>query len=117
MRLVCDSCGGAYQPTPQEQAWLQDHAGERMSSASLRKGRGCTQCNGTGYQGRTGVYEMLEMTKPVVEAASHADPATFMEVARKQMAGAMLQDHATLLALEGRTTVEEAMRVTTQLDD
>ncbi|MEX0958100.1 MAG: hypothetical protein WDZ63_02320 [Burkholderiales bacterium] len=57
------------------------------------------------------------MTKPVVEAASHADPATFMEVARKQMAGAMLQDHATLLALEGRTTVEEAMRVTTQLDD
>jgi MSHA biogenesis protein MshE len=117
VRLVCDSCGDTYQPTPQEQAWLDDNAGERLASASLRKGRGCTQCNATGYQGRTGVYEMLEMTRPVVEAASHADPATFMEVARKQMAGAMLQDHATQLALEGRTTVEEAMRVTTQLED
>ncbi|HUF22014.1 MAG TPA: GspE/PulE family protein [Burkholderiales bacterium] len=117
VRLVCDSCAEPYQPTPQEQAWLDDNAGERLASASLRKGRGCTQCNATGYQGRTGVYEMLEMTRPVIEAASHADPATFMEVARKQLAGAMLQDHATQIALEGRTTVEEAMRVTTQLED
>jgi MSHA biogenesis protein MshE len=117
VRLVCDSCGDAYQPTPQEQAWLDVNAGEQLASASLRKGRGCTQCNATGYQGRTGVYEMLEMTRPVIEAASHADPATFMDVARKQMAGAMLQDHATQLALEGRTTIEESMRVTTQLED
>jgi MSHA biogenesis protein MshE len=117
VRLVCDSCGDAYQPTPQEQAWLDVNAGEQLASASPRKGRGCTQCNATGYQGRTGVYEMLEMTRPVIEAASHADPATFMDVARKQMAGAMLQDHATQLALEGRTTIEESMRVTTQLED
>ena len=40
----------------------------------VRARRGCSHCNGTGYLGRTGVYEMLEMTRPVVEAANARGP-------------------------------------------
>ena len=60
---------------------------------------------------------MLEMTKPVVDAANHHDPAIFMDAARQQMEGHTLKDHAVDLVVKGRTTVEEAMRISTQLDD
>jgi MSHA biogenesis protein MshE len=81
------------------------------------KGRGCSQCNGTGFLGRTGVYEMLEMTRPLVAAANAADPERFIETARKQLAGETLGDHARNLVASGRSTVEEAMRVNSQADD
>ena len=117
MRLICESCGEAAQLSPQHREWMQQALGNSTAFSSCRIGRGCTQCNGTGYLGRTGVYEMLEMTRPVVEAANQSDPATFMQVARKQMQGQMLKDHAVELVVQGRTTVEEAMRIHSQVDD
>ncbi len=117
MRLICESCGEAAQLSPQQQEWMQQALGNPTALSACRIGRGCTQCNGTGYLGRTGVYEMLEMTRPVVEAANQSDPATFMQVARKQMQGQMLKDHAVELVVQGRTTVEEAMRIHSQVDD
>jgi MSHA biogenesis protein MshE len=117
LRLICESCGEVTQLPPQEHEWMRLELGSAADGAQYRKGRGCTQCNGTGYLGRTGVYEMLEMTRPVVEAANQPDPALFMQVARKQMEAHMLKDHAVELVVQGKTTVEEAMRVGSQLDD
>ena len=57
--------------------------------------------------GRTGVYEVLEMTRPVVEAANQPDPAVFVEVATRALGGRALRHHAIELVKEGRTTVEE----------
>ncbi len=117
LRLVCESCGEPAQLAPNEEVWTRNELGDRAGATQFRKGRGCTQCNGTGYLGRTGVYEMLEMTRPVVEAANQPDPAVFIEAARRQIAGRTLKDHALELVVQGRTTVEEAMRIGTQVDD
>ena len=117
LRLVCESCGEPAQLAPNEEVWARNELGDRTVATQFRKGRGCTQCNGTGYLGRTGVYEMLEMTRPVVEAANQPDPAVFIEAARRQIAGRTLKDHALELVVQGRTTVEEAMRIGTQVDD
>ena len=117
LRLVCESCGEPAQLAPNEEVWARNELGDRFVATQFRKGRGCTQCNGTGYLGRTGVYEMLEMTRPVVEAANQPDPAVFIEAARRQIAGRTLKDHALELVVQGRTTVEEAMRIGTQVDD
>ncbi len=116
LRLVCESCGEAYALTPQEEAWLSHH-GRPTGNIEFRKGRGCTQCNGTGYLGRTGVYEMLEMTRPLVAAASKTDPAEFLLAASKQIEGETLMDRAIDLVSSGRTTPEEAMRISMQTDD
>ena len=116
LRLVCESCGVSYQPTPQEEAWLS-HYGKASHGNVLRKGSGCTRCNGTGYLGRTGVYEMLEMTKPLALAANKTDPTDFLAAGAKQIAGATLVNHAIELVLQGRTTVEEAMRISTESED
>jgi MSHA biogenesis protein MshE len=117
LRLVCESCGEVAQLPPQQHEWMRNALGGEVDVPQYRKGRGCTQCNGTGYLGRTGVYEMLEMTKSVVEAANQSDPAIFIEVARKQMEGHTLKNHAVDLVAQGKTTVEEAMRISTQMDD
>jgi MSHA biogenesis protein MshE len=60
---------------------------------------------------------MLEMTNPVVEAANHEDIHQFVRSAREQMAGRTLSRHAAQIAAAGRTTVQEAMRVSNQSED
>jgi MSHA biogenesis protein MshE len=117
VRIICESCAESYSLLPSEHEWIRNHIGAAADGHTYLKGRGCSQCNGTGYLGRTGVYEMLEMTRPVVEAANEPEPARFIEAARAQMEGRMLKDHAVQLVISGRTTVEEAMRVSTQMED
>ncbi len=116
LRIVCDGCSEPYSPTAQEQAWLQ-HYGKSVADGEFRKGTGCTRCNGTGYLGRSGVYEILEMTPPLVSAANQGDPAAFVAVASKQIQGETLTDHAIDQVLTGKTTIEEAMRISTQSDN
>ena len=116
LRMVCESCSEPHQLSPQEEVWLH-HYRRSVTDGEVRKGRGCTQCNGTGYLGRVGVYEMLEMTKPLVAAASQADPAAFVAAGREQIAGETLMDHAIDLVVTGKTTVEEAMRISSQVDE
>jgi MSHA biogenesis protein MshE len=116
VRLICESCLEEHQLLPSEREWLRHELGESVEGYKYLKGVGCSQCNNTGYLGRTGVYEMLEMTRPVVEAANSDDPSRFVEIARKQMHGHTLRRHAATLASQGRTSVEEAMKVSSQLE-
>jgi MSHA biogenesis protein MshE len=117
VRLVCESCAEEHKLYPGEREWLRHELRDAVDSHKYLKGAGCTQCNATGYLGRTGVYEMLEMTRPVVEAANSGDNALFMRAAREQMQGHTMRRHAADLAAAGRTTVEEAMKVASQLED
>jgi MSHA biogenesis protein MshE len=116
LRMVCENCGEPQQISPQQEAWLH-HYGKSVADGQIRKGRGCTQCNGTGYLGRAGVYEMLEMTRPLVAAAGEADPAKFVAAGREQIAGQTLIDHAVEMVLAGRTTLDEAMRISSQIEE
>ena len=116
VRVVCESCAVDHALLPQEQEWLRLELGA-ADHPRCKRGKGCSHCNGTGFLGRTGVYEMLEMTEPVVEAASHEDVRRFVHVAREQMAGRTLARHAAQIAAAGRTTVQEAMRVANQSED
>jgi MSHA biogenesis protein MshE len=117
VRMVCENCTAPHEPTPAQREWLALSLGEAAESGNYQRGRGCSHCNGTGFLGRTGVYEMLEMTRPVVEAANHADPATFLRVGAEQMGGRTLRHHGATLVASGRTTVDEAMRVSSQWTD
>ncbi len=117
VRVICEHCGEPYRPTPAEHEWLRSELGQGVDAHPFRKGAGCHMCGNTGYSGRTGVYEMLEMTRPVVEAANSSDPNAFTRAARSQMAGETLRRDAVRLATLGRTTIEEAMRISNQWDE
>lgn len=117
VRVICESCSTPYVPTPNEYEWLRLELGELVERNQYFHGKGCSHCNGMGYRGRTGVYELLEITRAVADAANHADPSHFMRVASAQMAGNTLRRHAVQLVVAGRTTVMEAMRISNQSED
>lgn len=117
VRVICESCSTPYVPTPNEYEWLRLELGELVERNQYFHGKGCSHCNGMGYRGRTGVYELLEITRAVADAANHADPSHFMKVASAQMAGETLRRHAVQLVVQGRTTVTEAMRISNQSED
>ncbi|MBK6639408.1 MAG: Flp pilus assembly complex ATPase component TadA [Rhodocyclaceae bacterium] len=116
LRVVCENCSEPKPLTPAEHEWLRYELHDRVDEHKYMVGRGCARCNNTGYQGRTGVYEMLEMTNSVVEATNQGDPNAFIEAARAEMAGNTLRRDAVRLVLAGRTTVDEAMRISNQME-
>jgi MSHA biogenesis protein MshE len=117
VRVICESCTEPYRPTPAELTWVLQELGERAVSVQFFHGKGCSHCNGTGFRGRTGVYELLEMTRAVTEAANHPDPGHFLKVAHAEMQGETLRRHGVGLAVQGKTTIAEAMRISNQYDD
>jgi MSHA biogenesis protein MshE len=117
VRVVCESCVQPSIPEPFEQAWLKLELGDTLDQHSFVRGRGCTHCNGTGYQGRIGIYELLEMNTGLTDAANHHDAHVFIKLARQQMAGRTLRSSAVAMAVAKRTTVTEAMRVSNQFEE
>jgi len=117
LRLSCEHCREPAELEADQLTWLRLEVGSRADELVYRKSRGCSRCNGSGYSGRRGVYEMLEMTRPLIEAANNSEPGVFVRAAREQMAGKTLRADAARLVMEGLTTAEEAMRVTFQIDD
>jgi len=117
VRIICENCREPYALTPAEHEWLYYELGDQVDAHTYQHGRGCSHCGNTGYTGRTGVYEFLEMSNEVVEAINHGDPGIFMQAARRQMAGETLRRDAVRAVLAGQTTVAEAMRISNQFED
>ena len=115
VRLNCVDCAAPHTPNAQEQSWLTNMiaTGE---SVTAKRGLGCSTCNGTGYSGRQGVYELLEIDATLTQAASESNPAAFMRAARERMRGHTMAFHALALVREGRTTLAEAMRIGFEVD-
>ena len=110
IRRICESCAEDYSPTPQERRFVE--AGwSGTGKSGYRKGKGCTHCAGSGYRGRIGVYEMLEMTPRLVEATAKEDVSAFARIAEEEMAGHSFAHHAAELAAGGRTSLNEVMRI------
>ena len=117
VRVVCDSCRMPYEPAAHEIEWLdKDLAdmrgddGAPMQKGTFFKGVGCNNCHQTGYRGRTGIYEMIEMTPEMTHAASQGDHITFNQIAQKQFANYTLKRDAIRLVLSGRTSRLPAVR-------
>ena len=106
----------AYHPEGREFGWLTSSS-ELPADTRLLAGRGCQNCNGSGFLGRTGLYEMLEFDLELAELANNEDPRPFLQLVRRRMKGASLRDGAVALAIAGRTTVAEAMRVISEFEE
>jgi MSHA biogenesis protein MshE len=117
IRVVCDSCAEPYIPTVQERHWLSVSGFAEGTPLQLKQGRGCQRCNGTGFRGRTGVFEMLEMDATLVDMIGRDDLSGFAHEAGQRMAGKSLRHSAATMVVEGRGSVAEAMRYGAEADD
>ncbi|HQR41514.1 MAG TPA: ATPase, T2SS/T4P/T4SS family [Gemmatales bacterium] len=108
VRIVCPKCKEPDMPTKAE---LQA-AGitpEQAASATFMRGRGCANCNHTGYRGRKGIFEMMKMTGAVREMTFKRESATVIR--RQARLGGMrtLLEDGVLKAMRGFTTLDEVL--------
>ena len=116
-RLLCTSCKVEHHATPQERAWLTLAAGDEGARIPLQHAAGCVQCGGTGYRGRSGIYEMFVMDDATTRATIDGAGAAFLVAAKASMRGHTLMDHALALVKAGATSVAEAMTVVSMGED
>lgn len=122
VRKICEKCRASYQLTKKEELFLESESNikavftakgfKNLKKISLYKGNGCGACGNTGYAGRIGLFELLEMADNIKDLIlKHASSDEIMVVARKNGMTTMLEDGIDK-ALQGVITLEEILRVT-----
>ncbi|MBC9252523.1 MSHA biogenesis protein MshE [Pseudomonas alcaligenes] len=117
VRRVCENCMEDHQPEPQQLAWLENLHGSVLAGRAFKRGSGCHQCHNSGYAGRLGVYELLEMDEAMIAALRRSDPQGFAEAAKASANYRPLAACALDYALAGVTSVEEVLKVCATLTD
>ncbi|WP_114326200.1 GspE/PulE family protein [Candidatus Colwellia aromaticivorans] len=116
VRRVCEHCVEEHKPDPQELMWLTNLAGERVNTTKFVHGKGCQSCQYTGYKGRIGVFELLEMNEPMMAALKRDDAQEFTELSKANPSFMPLALAAFDYATQGVTTVEEVLRLVETVD-
>ena len=110
VRVICPHCKSTYKPPAGE---LKDLGitPNQLKKGVLYKGEGCDQCVGTGYQGRNGLYEFMEVDTQVQRAILQGkDSEQIREVADGQGMITLLE-YGRRKVIDGLTTPEEVLRV------
>jgi general secretion pathway protein E len=106
VRTICPKCRAAYEPSARELADLGIEAKE------LFRGQGCDACFHTGFKGRRGIYELMELDGAVKrQLMQSVDSTGLQKIALAQGMRTLRQDGGRLVK-EGQTTVAEVLRVT-----
>jgi type IV pilus assembly protein PilB len=111
VRRICKVCSESH-PTPPAALLQAGFSAEDAKTVVPRKGKGCEKCNGTGYKGRVGLYEVMEVTEELRELILVG--ASSLELRRKAVEEGMLTLRASGLrkVKDGVTTVDEVVRET-----
>lgn len=112
VRRLCPECKVAKQANAEELEMLMRDPDEKLT---IYEPCGCSKCDGTGFRGRIGVYEIMEITQPLKHIISRG--GTVEEIKEQALADGMhtLRMSATIHVLEGTTSVPEMMRVSFDL--
>jgi general secretion pathway protein E len=108
VRVICPHCKKPYEPAPQELSYLDCTPPPEV----LYHGKGCERCLGKGYLGRTGIYELLELTPEIRTLIAGGKDAQTIRGAALKTGYRPLQNYAVEKIVKGITTVEEVIRVT-----
>ena len=113
-RTICSHCATRYYPDDRvlAEAGISDEP-----RAPFRRGLGCQHCHDSGFQGRVGVYEVMEVTPPIRRLVHAGASSMDLREAFRKGGGLSLRDEAVLVAKRGATSLEEALRVTRSEDD
>lgn len=117
VRKVCNNCQTRYQPDHGELSWLAHLTDSDLSDANFSQGAGCQSCQHTGFRGRIGVFELLELDTPMSDALRANDPLLFTREARESANFKPLAKAALDYAIQGVTTISEVLRLAEQSQD
>jgi general secretion pathway protein E len=111
VRKICKNCEKSYELLPEE-AQAVGLASSKEKKVVVKFGEGCPQCRGTGYLGRTGIFEVMELNDKI--RAIVRDKADVELIRKAAIADGMvgLREAAVQKMLKGETTLDEVIRVT-----
>ncbi len=112
-RTICSSCSMKYYPS---EIVLSDAGIPTMTGKAFRKGAGCTSCHDSGFQGRMGIYEFMEVTPDLRRLIYRNAPTHELRAMIHQEGQFSLREEGVRRAVEQSTSIEEVLRVT-QVDD
>ena len=111
LRTICKSCRTSYDPSLSilNQLGLapSDTGGKQFST-----GAGCPNCNNTGYKGRKGIYELLDVTDPLRDLITAKAPTLVLKQKAIELGMVSLREDGLRNIYDGDTTIEEVLKYT-----
>jgi len=111
VRKVCKRCGAPYTPTEQELRALNIDP-TQAASATFKKGRGCSECNKTGYRGRMGIFEIFVIDDEVRKLIYDKVSSSVLRARAREVGMRTLREDGARKAVAGLTTPDEVIKAT-----
>jgi type IV pilus assembly protein PilB len=111
VRKICPGCKTPYEPSESvlRQIGLSVHD---VGDKNFYYGTGCDQCNQTGYKGRKGIYELLDVTEPIRDLITQRAPSVVIRQKAIELGMSTLRADGLRSIFEGETTIEEVLKYT-----
>jgi type IV pilus assembly protein PilB len=111
VRKICTGCKTPYEPSEAilRQIGLSVHD---IGDKNFYYGTGCEQCNMTGYKGRKGIYELLDITEPIRELIAQRAPSVVIRQKAIELGMSTLRSDGLRSIFDGETTIEEVLKYT-----
>lgn len=111
IRTICKKCRTPYEPTEEALAsvGLSPH---EIGDKTFFYGRGCPECDGKGYKGRKGIYELMIVNDPIRELINQRAPSIVIRQKAIELGMITLRDDGLRSIFDGETTVEEVVKYT-----
>ena len=111
LRTICKSCVVPYEPTESilNQLGLSAH---EIGDKHFFTGRGCDDCGHSGYRGRRGLYELLEVTDPIRDLITEKAPTVVIKQKAIELGMVTLREDGLRNIYDGATTIEEVLKYT-----
>ena len=111
VRKICKKCGAPYEPAPSELRTLHIDP-ETVKDPTYRKGKGCDNCNRTGYRGRFGIFEIFMIDDEARKLIYEKVPSSVFRVRAREMGMRTLREDGARKVIAGMTSPEEVIRAT-----
>jgi type IV pilus assembly protein PilB len=111
LRTICPDCKAPYEPSEAILTQL-GVAPHELGDKSFFTGKGCKSCADSGYKGRAGLYELLNVSDPIRELIIDRAPAVVIKQKAIELGMTTLREDGLRCIYEGRTTIEEVLKYT-----
>ena len=111
VRRICTHCRAEFEPTEEVLRDL-DLTPEEVRGRTFFFGKGCDQCNNTGYRGRTGIFEIMFLDDLLRDLILHESSTNVIREEAKKRGMRTLRDAGLIAIYDGVTTIEEVVRAT-----
>jgi type IV pilus assembly protein PilB len=111
VRTICKKCRTPFEPT-ENQLSLLNLSPHDVGDKVFYYGRGCPNCNDSGYRGRKGIFELLPISEPVRELINQRAPTVVMRQKAVELGMVTLREDGLRGIFDGETTIEEVLKYT-----